>query len=274
MQSARGENETNETFVNALLSHDKALQHFGGIHIVPFEEGPELWQNAIHNQAAEDALDWDCPGCNVLLVCGDAFFFATPEGAEACNARVISPALSRAQSNASHAQASYNSNAQLFNELSLLWILAMITAVFTAVLAFGSFGRDVRRVDGMRSPLDASGNGATHVPASYNNTPSIDVPQNPGSTGEGMMQLLCPSTSPAETALPTNNDRAPFTRALTSRPSSAKTMENAQILAPAVPPVSDATSEPDNTTTPSPRQHSVDEMRSERLLKKRSVSPT
>jgi hypothetical protein len=50
-------------------------------------------------------------------------------------------------------------------------------------------------------------------------------------------------------------------------------MENAQILAPAVPPVSDATSEPDNTTTPSPRQHSVDEMRSERLLKKREREP-
>jgi hypothetical protein len=80
------------------------LEHLG--HIVPFassgkKEAPEHW-HATRIQEAEDVFD----------------AFATPERAEACNARFIFPALSLAQSNASHAQASYNSNTQLFNESS------------------------------------------------------------------------------------------------------------------------------------------------------------
>ena len=80
-----------------------ALGHLG--HIVPFasgnKEAPEHW-HAMRIQEAEDAFD----------------AFAMPERAEACNARFIFLAFSRAQSNASHAQASYNSNTQLCHEWS------------------------------------------------------------------------------------------------------------------------------------------------------------
>jgi len=100
--------------------------------------------------------------------------------------------------------------------------------------------------------------GATHVHSPFNNTPSIHVahvPQNPDSTGEDI-----------------NNYRAPSPRRNTSKTYfiSADTTGNAQIQAPVVPPLSDATSEPDNTSFPSPSPaKNVEEMRSERPLKKR-----
>ena len=83
---------------------ENELEHLG--HIVPFassgkKEAPEHW-HATRMQEAEDVFD----------------AFATPERAEACNSRFIFPALSLAQSNASHAQASYNSNTQLCHEWS------------------------------------------------------------------------------------------------------------------------------------------------------------
>jgi len=332
---------------------ENAFGHLG--HIVPFassasgnKEAPEHWHAPPSYQEAEDVFD----------------AFATPERPEVCNARFIFLALSRAQPNASHAQASYNSKTQLCNELSSKQLaqtdeekdeialaepqralghtmseaqfanfeaqIAMLTdllrnlaptanaaegplcilaIIMTAVCVRGCFGQNVgarpgnvlrgplrvgtagnggttealRRAESMRSPPDAwrahtpaaqhmctppsatpqesmlrmhlAVDGATHVHSPFNNTPSIHVahvPQNPDSTGEDI-----------------NNYRAPSPRRNTSKTYfiSADTTGNAQIQAPVVPPLSDATSEPDNTSFPSPSP--VEEMRSERPLKKR-----
>jgi hypothetical protein len=319
---------------------ENALGHLR--HTVPFASGykeapgapePEHW-HATRIQEAEDAFD----------------AFATPERAEACNARFIFPAFSRAQSNASHAQASYNSNTQLCHEWSskqpdeeqielaepqrvlghtmsdakfanLQAQVAMLTDLLrnlapTANAAKGPLcilammmiavcvrrcsGRDVPKpVGGMRDkkpaekaagnaagtgdrpdnvtrgafggvavgnaggttealcraeskrrPPNPSGDGATlQHPKPFNTrSMSINVPQNPDSTGEdiNIFSVPCP---------------------IISKTFSANTTGNAQIPAPAVPPLSDATSEPDNTSFPSPSP--VEAKHSERPLNKR-----
>jgi hypothetical protein len=97
----------------------------------------------------------------------------------------------------------------------------------------------LRRAESIRSSPNAPGDGATHVCSPFNNTRSINMPQNPDSTGEDI-----------------NNY-------------GVNTTANAQIQAPAVLPSSDATSEPDNTSFPSPSPFEA--KRSERPLKKREL---
>jgi len=70
---------------------------------------------------------------------------------------------------------------------------------FGGVAAGNSGGKNW--TERMRSPPNAS-DGATHVHAPYNNTPSIHVQQNPDSTGEDMMQARGRAVSYDEGALP------------------------------------------------------------------------
>jgi hypothetical protein len=335
---------------------ENALERLG--HIVPFasSEGSrsnkEHWHST-HIQEAEDAFD----------------AFATPERDEACNARFSFLVVSRTPSNASHAQASYNSNTQLGNAFvskqrsqpgeehheiefaepqralghtmsdakfaNLEAQVAMLTdllrnlaptanaaegplcilaVIMIVVCVRGCFRRDVpkivggmsdtgarhdnvlrgpfggvaagnaggtnggsaealRRAESMRSPPNFAGDGATHVHAPFNNNPTIYVPQNPDLTGEGLMQVMhrVVAARLVQTTPPLfNNDCAPCPRPFTSKIIPANTTGNAQIQAPVVPPLSDATSEPDNTSSPSSSpSETLEKMHSERPLKKR-----